>query len=111
MGLALDEHLQEKQQRELLGKAIWLYERQGTAAALAEILRIVINAKETEIQNHQDTSQIEPYHFRVIIHMPDDSTADAQERNLIGERAKRIVEAEKPAYTCCDWHPTDIKWP
>lgn len=112
--LLRDESLTEEQQRKLLGRAIWLFERQGTAAALRELLHICVNAQQVEIWNHfyhLDDSEIASYHFRVIVHMPDDSITDPQERTRIEERVKRIIETEKPAYTCYDWQNSDIKWP
>jgi phage tail-like protein len=114
IGLRLDESLTEEQQRKLLDRAIWLFERQGTAAALREMLHICVNAKQVEIWNsfhHVADSEIKPYHFRVIVHMPDSSTTDPQKRTKIEEQVKRIIEAEKPAYTYYDWQNSDIKWP
>ena len=104
VGITLDEDISEKQMRELLAKAIWLHQRQGTAAALRERLRISVNAKDVDVQT---TS---PGHFRVVVTMPADSAND-EKRTRIKERVKRIIEAEKPIYAFYEADPEPVKWP
>jgi phage tail-like protein len=96
--LVLDANIAEKRQRELLGKAVWLYQRRGTALALREHLRISLdinldtNPKAIMISNMPDE-----YKFHVTITPPRASTSD--ERAQLKERAHRIIQAEKPAHT------------
>jgi phage tail-like protein len=92
VGEVMDRNMSEKQQRELLCRAIWLYRWRGTASALRERLRISLDAPpEAVIIENGDEHK-----FQVTITLPNSSK---DERPRLEERAHRIIQAEKPAHT------------
>lgn len=93
VGLVL-ENIPEEWQRELLGKAVWLYQRRGTADALREHLRICLNLNPKVIDIQDRGNGIVAHTFRVTITIP-----ISDDKEQLKQLADRIIQAEKPAHT------------
>ncbi len=87
--LVLDENWPEARRRALIENAADLYRRRGTAGALRDYLAIYLGAPPTIVEDGPDGN---PFHFSVTIHTDDPDSFDQ-------DRARRIIEEEKPAHT------------
>lgn len=94
LGVALDEHLSLRQQRELVKSAALLYRWRGTRRGLSEYLRICTGAEPLIVEpgDRIAGAELPPFVFAVILDVPDPDQVD---RTLI----ERIIDAQKPAHT------------
>ncbi|MHB9034527.1 MAG: phage tail protein [Anaerolineae bacterium] len=87
--VALDENWPESKQRELILQAADLYRRGGTPAGLRDYLHIYLGVEPEIIEDGTDEN---PYHFTVVVRVPDPQTIDV-------DRLQRMINDEKPAHT------------
>ncbi len=87
--LVLDENWPEARRRELIGRAADLYRRRGTARELRDYLAIYLGVEPEIVEDGDDNN---PFHFTVVIRVPDPGAVDE-------ERVRHIIEEEKPAHT------------
>ncbi|MBI4786719.1 MAG: phage tail protein I [Chloroflexi bacterium] len=87
--LALDENWPEARRRALIEHAADLYRRRGTAGALRDYLAIYTGTQPEIVEDGDDA---QPFHFSVILRVPDPAAVEQ-------DRVRRIIEEEKPAHT------------
>jgi phage tail-like protein len=94
LGMALDDHLNVKQQRELIQSAATLYLWRGTRRGMAEAVRICAGVEPVIIEpgDPEGGAGLPPHVFAVVIEAPDPSTID---RALL----ERMIDSQKPAHT------------
>lgn len=124
IGLVLDEHWPEEQQRRLLCSAASLYRKRGTKSGLQEFLEIYTGRPAQITENRAENFSLgsgaklgsaialgrdnQPHTFSVMLRLPPLQAATKAERTrqeLVRQRTiEAIIEAEKPAQTSYTLH-------
>lgn len=92
--LVLDENWPIQKRRQLIKAGVELYRWRGTKRGLWEYLKIYTGV-DPEIIEHFDEKDGGPYHFTVVIRVPEPKPLDER-------LVRRVIYAEKPAHTTYD---------
>jgi phage tail-like protein len=94
LGMALDDHLAVRQQRELIRSAAMLYLWRGTRRGLAEAIRICAGVEPIIVEpgDPEGGAELPPHVFAVVVEAPDPAAID---RALL----ERMIDTQKPAHT------------